>query len=254
MRPKIIAGNWKLHNTLNEAVQLVNGIVNKTRCIEHTEIVVCPTYVSLFLVAERLRGSRIGLGAQNLFWQDAGAYTGEVSGPLLRDVGCTYVIIGHSERRQYFFETDESVNRRVQAALRSQLKPIVCVGELLAEREEGKTFDVILKQLRGAFHGLTADQVRDCVVAYEPVWAIGTGKNATPEQAQEVHRFIREQIREHFSAEVADRIRIQYGGSVKPENAMGLLSQSDIDGALVGGASLKAESFVEIVKAAEALS
>lgn len=253
MRRKIIAGNWKLHKTTGEAIRLLNAIKVKTVNIRKTEIVVCPTYLSLAAAKECLKETNIDLGAQNLFWESSGAFTGEVSAPLLKDAGCEYVIIGHSERRQYFGENDETVNRRLKAALSADLKPIVCVGETLTERESGQTFEVISTQLTGAFNGLSADQLEHLIVAYEPVWAIGTGKNATPEQAQDVHRYIREQIAAAFSAAFAEAVRIQYGGSVKPSNASGLLSQQDIDGALIGGASLDAESFSEIIKLAESV-
>jgi triosephosphate isomerase len=253
MRKKIIAGNWKMNKTTGEAIRLVNALKVKTVNIRNTDIVVCPTFLSLAPVKECLKETRIRLGAQNLFWEEEGAYTGEVSGPLLKDIGCDYVIVGHSERRQYFHESDDTVNKRIKAALKSGLKPIVCVGETLGEREKEQTFDVISTQLTGAFLEITASQFAEIAIAYEPVWAIGTGRNASPEQAQEVHRFIRAKIAELYGESIAGATRIQYGGSVKPANASGLLSQQDIDGALVGGASLDAESFSEIIKSAEML-
>lgn len=253
MRRKIIAGNWKLHKTTGESIRLVNELKVKTVNIQHTEIVICPTFLALAQIKDCLKESRIKLGAQNLYWENEGVFTGEVSGPLLKDVGCEYVIIGHSERRQYFSESDETVNKRLVAALSAGLKPIVCVGETLQERENGLTFDVISTQLAGALSGISPDRLDHLIIAYEPVWAIGTGKNATPEQAQDVHRFIREKIASILTPSIANAIRIQYGGSVKPANAFVLLSQTDIDGALVGGASLDAESFSEIIKSSESL-
>lgn len=254
MRKKIIAGNWKLHKTIGESIRLVNALKMKTVNISNTEMVVCPTYLSISSVRDTLKGSPIGLGAQNLFWEESGAFTGEVSAILLKDAGCEYVILGHSERRQYFGETDETVNKRLRAAIAADLKPIVCIGETLAQRENGQTFDVLASQLSGALRGFAADELSDLIVAYEPVWAIGTGKNATPDQAQEAHRFVRSQLAKIFHSEFASSLRIQYGGSVKPGNASELLSQPDIDGALVGGASLDAESFADIIKSSESLT
>ena len=202
----------------------------------------------LLQLAGTLSGSNIRLAAQDVYWEDSGAFTGEVSAPMLKDVGCDYVIIGHSERRQYFDETNESVNQKVKAALAHGLKPIICVGEQLEERESGQTEAVIERHVTGGIAGLSATDLLSCVIAYEPVWAIGTGETATPDQAQEVHAFIRGLLRAAHSAEVASQIRIQYGGSVKPENASALMAQPDVDGALVGGASLEAESFAQIVK------
>ena len=195
-----------------------------------------------------LNESNIGLGAQNVFWEDSGAFTGEISAPLLKEIGVQYVIIGHSERRQYFGETDETVNKKIKAVLAHGLTPIVCVGEVLKERESDQTFDVIQRQCEGAFSGLTAGEMEKIIIAYEPVWAIGTGKTATPAQAQDVHKFIRGLLAELYDEDVAQTVRIQYGGSVKPENSAELMSQPDIDGALVGGASLKADSFIGIIK------
>ena len=248
MRTPIIAGNWKLNKTVSEAVALISELkelVNKT---DSVEVVVAPTFTALDAVSNSIKDSNIQLAAQDVYWEDSGAYTGEVSAPMLKDVGCNYVIIGHSERRQYFGETNETVNQKVKAALSHNLKPIVCVGEQLEERETGQTESIIKDHITGGTTGLTNDTILSCVIAYEPVWAIGTGKTATPEQAQEVHHFIRNLLSDNFSNEVASQVRIQYGGSVKPENAAELMAQSDVDGALVGGASLQAESFAQIVK------
>jgi triosephosphate isomerase len=248
MRKMIIAGNWKLNNTEKEAVALVTALRNKLSDVNTVDIVVCPVFTVLPVVHDILLESNIALGAQNVFWEDSGAFTGEVSAPILKDIGVKYVIIGHSERRQYFAETDETVNKRIKAALKHGLTPIVCVGEVLKEREENKTFKVVQTQCEGAFAGLSAADTRKIVVAYEPVWAIGTGKTATPAQAQEVHKFIRGLLAGLYGDDVARTVPIQYGGSVKPENSAELMSRPDIDGALVGGASLNADSFTEIVK------
>ncbi len=249
MRKPIIAGNWKLNLTTREAAQLAGAL--KAFCdTDQVEVVVCPVYTALSAVAQVLKGSNIGIGAQDVFWEAQGAYTGEVSAPLLVDAGCRYVIIGHSERRTHFGETDVSVHRKLTAALAYRLIPIVCVGETLAEREAGKTFEVLERQLSGAFPSGTPWDGAAMVLAYEPVWAIGTGKTATPAQAQEAHARIRQWVTTHCGAQVGEAIRIQYGGSVTAENAATLLRQPDVDGALVGGASLKAEAFRAIVQAA----
>ncbi|MBF0485457.1 MAG: triose-phosphate isomerase [Candidatus Omnitrophica bacterium] len=248
MRKKIIAGNWKMFKTVNEAVELVNGLKREVSDITAVDVVVCPTFVNLAVVADMLVDNNIKLGAQNLFWENEGAFTGEVSAPMLKAVGVEYVIIGHSERRQYFHETNDTVNKRLKSALKAGLLPIVCVGENLAEREGGKTFDVVKDHITGSLAGLSPEDMGKVVVAYEPVWAIGTGKTATSAQAQEVHKFIRETLTKMFGGAVADGVRIQYGGSVKPENTADLMFQPDIDGALVGGASLKVDSFAAIVK------
>ncbi len=251
MRTPIIAGNWKLNKTSREAIQLVEELKRDVSAVTGVDIVICPTFTSLESVSEAITETNIALGAQNLYWADSGAFTGEISAPLLKDFGVQYVIIGHSERRQYFGETNETVAKRIRAALTHGLTPIVCVGENLAEREANKTFDVIKDHCEGSLKGLNAQEVGKIVIAYEPVWAIGTGKTATPQQAQEVHAFIRQLLVKLFGAEVASSVRIQYGGSVTPENIEVLISQPDIDGALVGGASLKAPSFAAIVKAAK---
>lgn len=254
MRKFLIAGNWKMHKTPHEAVQLAKALRNKTINIASTEIVVCPPFVCLTGVAQALRESNIELGGQNLFWEDQGAFTGEISAPMLQASGCRYVIVGHSERRQYFNETEETVNRRLRAALTHELSPIFCIGETLEEREEEQTFAVLQRQLDGGLAGLDASDFANIVIAYEPVWAIGTGRNATPAQAEEVHNWIRERIAASYGRPVAERLRILYGGSVKPANAVELLEQPDVDGALVGGASLDAGSFAQIIKEAEKIS
>jgi len=248
MRKPIIAGNWKMNKTITEALDLVRQLGMELKDVKDVDIVVCPVFTALYSVSHALEGSTIKLGAQNLFWEEKGAFTGEISAPMLKDTHCEYVIIGHSERRNIFKETNVNVNRKIKAALKAGLLPIVCVGERLEERKENKTFDVVDGHIHGALDGLSADDLGRIIIAYEPVWAIGTGHNATPEQAQEVHSFIRKIIIDHFGKEVAENLRIQYGGSVKPENITTLIKQPDIDGALVGGASLKAESFIQIVK------
>ena len=252
MRTPIIAGNWKLNKTPQEAIELVTELKREISDVQGVDIVVCPVAVALTDVNDVIGESNIELGAQNLYWEDSGAFTGEMSGPIIKAAGCKYVIIGHSERRQYFGETNETVNKRIRAALNAGLTPIVCVGESLEERESDKTFDVVKDHVSGALAGYTAEEVSGMVIAYEPVWAIGTGKTATPDQAQEVHKYIRDLLAELYSADVSNVVRLQYGGSVKPENIEELIAQSDIDGALVGGASLKSDSFSGIVKGAVA--
>jgi triosephosphate isomerase len=248
MRTPIIAGNWKMNTQVNEAKALVETLKDLVSDVKDVEVVVCPPFISLTTVRDVIADSNIALGAQNVYWEKSGAFTAEVSAPMLTSAGCTYVIIGHSERRTYFNETDETVNKRIFAALDQGLKPIVCVGETLEEREAEKTFDVIKTQISGGLANLSQEQMTSVVIAYEPVWAIGTGKTATKEQAQEVHAFIRTLLAELFGEATAEATRIQYGGSVKPENASELMNQPDIDGALVGGAALKADSFEKIVK------
>jgi len=247
MRTPLIAGNWKLFKTIAESVEMVNELKPLVSGVKGVEIVVAPVFTALSSVSATLDGSAIKMSAQDCFWEEEGAFTGEVSPKLLRDAGCSYVIIGHSERRLYFGETDETVNRKTQAAVAAGLTAIVCVGETLEQREERATFTVVGKQIRGALAGFTEDAFKRIVIAYEPVWAIGTGKTATNEQAQAVHVFIRNLITMSIGQQVSDSIRILYGGSVKPDNIKGLMAQPDIDGALVGGASLKAASFAEIV-------
>ncbi len=254
MRKIVIAGNWKMYKTNSEALQLANQIKINTTAIKKTGIIICPPFTALASVNEVIKDSSIGLGAQDMYWEKEGAFTSCISAGMIRSTGATYVIIGHSERRQYFGETEETVNKKVKAALENGLKPIVCVGETLDQRENNITDKVVTKQVKGGLDGLTPEQMKSIIIAYEPVWAIGTGVTATPDQAQEVHAMIRELLEELFGAETAENTIIQYGGSVKPENANQLLSQKDIDGALVGGACLKADSFSEIIHVAEKLS
>ncbi|MCX7927478.1 MAG: triose-phosphate isomerase [Candidatus Omnitrophica bacterium] len=249
MRKPIIAGNWKMYKTISQAIELANGLKRAFYDLdaEAIDIVLCPVFTALSEVNEVISGSPMQLGAQDVFWQQEGAFTGEVSPLMLKDVGCKYVIIGHSERRQYFGETNQTVNKKVKAALQNGLIPIMCVGETLKERQEEKTFEVLKDHIQNGLTGLTAQEVSDIVIAYEPVWAIGTGKNATSQQAQEAHQFIRKLLTEMFNKEIANNIRIQYGGSVKPDNIEEIMQQPDVDGALVGGASLKVDSFSDIV-------
>jgi len=250
MKIPIIAGNWKMYKTHKEAFQLASALKQKLADVDRTKVVLCPPFTALASVKEAIEGSHILLGAQNMHWEEKGAYTGEISPQMLLTIGCKYVILGHSERRSYFFETNETVNLKVKSALEFGLIPIVCVGERLEEREANKTEQVIEDHVRGAFKDLAADLVKRCVIAYEPVWAIGTGKTATPSQANEVHLFIRELLSSMFDKDCGQDVNILYGGSVKPENSKELLEMSDIDGALVGGASLDAESFEKIVRSA----
>lgn len=249
-RTPLVAGNWKLHNGLADSAKLARAVKSAAASTADVDIVLAPVFTALSTVAEALSGSRVRLGAQNCYWENQGAFTGEVSAKLLRDVGCEYVIVGHSERRQLFGETDANVAKRTRAALDHGLIPIVCVGETLAEREKGQTLSVVLGQVQKGLEGLDAQSITQCVVAYEPVWAIGTGRNASPGDAQEVHAAIRAQLGQLSSPTTAAAVRILYGGSVKPDNAKSLMEQPDIDGALVGGASLAAESFMAIVRAA----
>lgn len=247
MRIPVIAGNWKLFKSIGEAVALVEELKAKVSGTSGVEIVVAPVFTALNRVAEAADGSLINVAAQDCFWEEEGAFTGEVAPKLLKDAGCSHVIIGHSERRQFFAETDITVNKKVKAAFLAGLKPIVCVGETLDERESEKTFEIIDTQIKNGLVGLTADQVSSLIIAYEPVWAIGTGKTASDDQAQEVHAFIRALISGLFDQSVSEKVRILYGGSVKPDNVKGLMTRPDVDGALVGGASLKADSFAAIV-------
>lgn len=247
MRKPLIAGNWKMFKTVQEAVNLVNTVKAGVHQIIDCDVVVCPPFTCLSTVNPLLDGTRIQLGAQNMHFEKEGAFTGEVSPLMLKDLGCRYVILGHSERRALFGETDGLINKKVKAALTFSLVPIVCVGESLEERESGKAKETVKKQFEGTFKDLNAEQFEKLVIAYEPVWAIGTGKTATPEQAQEMHELIRELIAQRTGKETASKIRILYGGSIKPENIAGLMAQPDVDGGLVGGACLKAESFIQIV-------
>jgi triosephosphate isomerase len=246
-RIPVIAGNWKMHCTRAEARALVAALTPLILDTRGREIIVAPPFTALEAVARAITGTPIRLAAQNLHWEPKGAFTGEVSAAMLRDAGCAAVIIGHSERRQYFGETDDGVNRKIRAALDAGLMPIVCVGETLAERDGGQMAAVIERQVRGAWSDLAADAISRCVMAYEPVWAIGTGRTASPAQAQEVHRLIRQLTASIASEPLASALRILYGGSVKPDNIDGLMAQADVDGALVGGASLNAEDFARIV-------
>lgn len=248
MRKPLIAGNWKLFKTLAEASDLITKLKPLVEDLHGVEVVVAPVFTALSTVAAQTAGSQIKVAGQDCYWEEEGAYTGEVSPKLLKDAGCSHVIIGHSERRQLFGETDETVNRKTKAALAAGLTVLLCVGETLTQRDSGETFKVIEAQVRGGLAGLAAEEAAQVVLAYEPVWAIGTGKTASDEQAQEVHAFIRGLVTRLYSQGVGDTIRILYGGSVKPENVKGLMSQADIDGALVGGASLKADSFAAIVR------
>jgi triosephosphate isomerase len=250
MRRKVIAGNWKMNKNVDESAMLINELKDRLRDVaDGVEVVLCPPFTSLSTANQLLRGSRLKLGAQNMHFAEEGAYTGEVSARMLKSIGCEYVILGHSERRTYFNESDEIINRKVKKALASDLRPIVCVGETLEERERDLTEVVVTKQVKGVLDAIPSVDLRRIVIAYEPVWAIGTGRNATPQQANDVHRLIRSLISEMYDPPAGDALIIQYGGSVKPDNAVDLLSQPDIDGALVGGASLQADSFTGIVKA-----
>ena len=246
MRIPVIAGNWKLFKTIGESVALVNELKPLVANSQGVEIVVAPVFTALSRVYDAIEGSNIRLAAQDCYWEEEGAFTGEVAPKLLKDAGCSHVIIGHSERRQYFGETNLTVNKKTKAVIATGLNAIVCVGESLAERESEQTYSVIEAQIKGGLAGLSADDFAHVVIAYEPVWAIGTGKTASDAQAQDVHVYIRQLIARLFNQSVADAVRILYGGSVKPDNVKGLMSQPDIDGALVGGASLKADSFAAI--------
>ena len=250
MRTPFVVGNWKLHKTIAESLALVTELKNQLAAVKGVAIGVAPVFTALHAVAKRLEGSPIATCAQDCHWETKGAWTGEVSAPLLGDAGASWVIVGHSERRQFFGDTSDGVGKKARAVLAAGLGAIVCVGEALAERDAGRTLAVVDEQLDGALAGLDASNPARLVIAYEPVWAIGTGRTATPAQAQEVHAHIRKRLAERLGAVAADAIRIQYGGSVKPSNAEALLAEPDIDGALVGGASLEAADFVAIVKAA----
>ena len=246
MRRKVIAGNWKMNMLPGEAIEFINELTPLVKDTEN-EVILCVPYTDLFYSLLTAQNTNIKIGAQNMHFEESGAYTGEVSGKMLKSINVEYVIIGHSERRQYFAETDETVNKKVKAAFKYELKPIVCVGETLEERETGKATDIITKQTELALEGLTNEQVENTIIAYEPIWAIGTGKTATSEDANNSIKEIRNKIKEIYGQETASRVIIQYGGSVKSSNAKELFSMSDIDGGLVGGASLKAEEFSKIV-------
>ena len=249
-RKVIIAGNWKMNKNASEGAALVEDLKKLCGCCCEADIVVCPPFTTIGAVVEAVKGTNIKVGAQNIHWADNGAFTGEISGDMLKTAGVEYVIIGHSERRQYFGETDATVNARLKAALKYELKPIVCVGELLDERESGKTEAVLTTQIRGGFDGITVAEMEKIVVAYEPVWAIGTGKTATPEIAEAAHAHIRKELAAMFGTEVAEKVRIQYGGSMKSANARELVAQKDIDGGLIGGAALKADEFSALIREA----
>ena len=249
MRKPFVAGNWKMNGNMKSCRQLAETLGRELPGIAGVEACVCPPFPYLAAVVDALRGTPVSVGAQDLHWEKDGAVTGEVSAAMLCDLGCAYVIVGHSERRHGLGETDDMVRRKTAAALAAGIRPIVCVGELLDEREKGMTEQVVARHVSEALKGLTAHDVVRVTIAYEPVWAIGTGRTATPQQANDVHLFIRELVRKQFGCEAAESLRIQYGGSVKPDNAVDLMRQSDIDGALVGGASLKADSFKAIVAA-----
>ncbi len=253
-RKVIIAGNWKMNKNSAEGVALINDLKaicsSGCCCCKDADVVVCPPFTTIAAVVEATKGTNIKVGAQNIHWADNGAFTGEISGDMLKAAGVEYVIIGHSERRQYFGETDATVNARLKAALKYDLIPIVCVGELLDERENGSTEAVLTAQIRGGFDGISAEEMAKTVVAYEPVWAIGTGKTATPEIAEAAHAHIRKEIAAMFGEKVAEKVRIQYGGSMKASNARELVAEKDIDGGLIGGAALKADSFVDLIREA----
>lgn len=248
-RKPFILANWKMNKTVDESVDFVEEFLPMVADEVGVEVALAPSFVSLAAVSRALAGSAVGLAAQNMHWEEGGAFTGEVSPVMLRDAGCRYVILGHSERRQFFGEGDGEVSRKVQAALREGITPVVCVGETLGERDYGKTFDTVGVQIHGGLADVVLESGREIVLAYEPVWAIGTGKTASPEEAQEVQSFARTQLADLFGGEVAGSVRILYGGSVKPENIGALMAMDDIDGALVGGASLEPESFAGIIKA-----
>ncbi|WP_020401754.1 triose-phosphate isomerase [Gracilimonas tropica] len=255
MRRFLIAGNWKMNCGPYDAAELLEGLTErKAEISEDVDVLVCPPFVSIGMAVKYLYDTDIQVGAQNLHFEENGAFTGEISGSMLTESGCNYVIIGHSERRQYFGETDETVNKRVHKAIEHKLAPIVCVGESLEQRQKEEHFELVKNQVKKALEGVSEAEVRDVVIAYEPIWAIGTGETATPEQAQVMHEYIRTVLSDLYSEEVADQINILYGGSMKPANAKELLSQPDVDGGLIGGASLDADSFSEIITIAEELA
>lgn len=251
MRKKVVAGNWKMYNDLTESQNLITKLTSGLSNLKiNCDVIICPPFTSLSEANTLIKNTIVKLGAQNVYFEESGAFTGEISPSMLKSVGCEYVIIGHSERRTIFKETDETINKKIIKALEHKLKVIFCVGETLEQREKEITMDVIKKQASEGLKNITGEMLSEIIIAYEPVWAIGTGRNATPQQAQDVHSYIRKLIADKYSDKTAENLTIQYGGSVKPDNAKDLLSQQDIDGALVGGACLKAESFIEIIKAA----
>ncbi|MEG8945987.1 triose-phosphate isomerase [Rosettibacter firmus] len=252
MRTKVVAGNWKMNNDINSSVTLINEIkkgLNQKNI--NVKVIICPPFTSLETAYALIKETPIKLGAQNMYFEKSGAFTGEISPLMLKSVGCEYVILGHSERRTIFMESNQLINKKIKAAISNGLNPIFCIGETLEEREAGKTFNVVETQIREGLANLSEQELSNLIIAYEPVWAIGTGRNATPEQAEEVHKFIRDLIANLYSKEFAEKLIIQYGGSVKPENSKDLMSQPDIDGALVGGACLNAESFIKIIESAQ---
>jgi len=247
MRKPLITGNWKMNKTVSEAVDFVNNLGSALRDVKDVEVVICPTFVALSEVSKILEGSSAKLGAQNMYMQENGAYTGEISPLMLKELGCRYVIIGHSERREYFKEDNKLINAKIKLALKYQLRPILCVGETLSEYQNNQTIDIVKTEIREGLAGIDEEQMSQVAIAYEPIWAIGTGKTATPDDANRVHKIIRKIISEMFDAKTGEKTRVQYGGSVKPDNISALMEKSDIDGALVGGASLSVESFIRIV-------
>lgn len=251
MRNKIVAGNWKMNNDLNESINLISaikkGLDEKNSKVE---VIICPPFTSLETASALIKNTAIKLGAQNMYFEKNGAFTGEISASMLKSVGCQYVILGHSERRTIFGESDELINKKIKSAILSELNPIFCIGETLQQREKGEAFKIVDQQIKKGLAGITKEEFEKIIIAYEPVWAIGTGKNATPEQAQEIHQYIRKKISTIYGEDSAEKTIIQYGGSVKPENSFQLMSQQDIDGALVGGACLKADSFLSIIQSA----
>jgi triosephosphate isomerase len=251
VRKPIVGGNWKLHRGVpKDATEMLEAFLPKVKEIEDVNIVICPPFTALSAAHDVLKGSNVDLGGQNMYFEESGAFTGEIAPEYLKAVGCSHVILGHSERRNIFGETDEMINKKLKVALSQGLKPIACIGEHLEDREAGRTKEIIKGQMEGTFAGLDKSEIAQTVIAYEPIWAIGTGKTATPEQAEEVHVFIRKILSESHDEETAEAVRIQYGGSIKPHNALELFSKENIDGGLVGGASLEAGSLAEIVKAA----
>jgi triosephosphate isomerase len=248
MRKPLMAGNWKMNKTVAEAVSVVKALKTSIADVKDVDVLICPTFTALYAVNNEVKGSNINIGAQNLFWEPNGAFTGEISPAMVKDTGCSYVLIGHCERRHYFGETNETVNKKTKAALAVGLIPVVCIGETLKEREENIAFKVIEKQIKEGLAGLSAEQSSTVVIAYEPIWAIGTGKTATPDKAQEVHAFARKAYGDMYGGDTSQKVRILYGGSVNPTNVSELMKQPDIDGGLVGGASLEAESFTKLVK------
>ena len=247
-RKILIAGNWKMYKTPQETREFLEELKSKVGGITQINIAVCPPFTSLIVAKQILEGSNIKLGAQNVFYEEEGAFTGEISCKMLKDAGCEFVIIGHSERRKYFQEDNTLINKKIKVVLRHSMKPIFCIGETLQEREENKTFEVLNIQLEEGLRGISIEDMKNIVIAYEPVWAIGTGKTATSSQAQEAHRFIRDYISKKFSSSLSEEVIILYGGSIKPHNIKELVSQEDVDGGLVGGASLSIDSFVSIIQ------